>query len=112
MGAREGGGGGGLGHLTFFSTTTVESNFSYCNMNIHELFCKLLQNTTNVITICDSSYYYKTRQRVTTIYDRYVITNHDNCYYNLLQVLQFTIPWVPEVIIIIIFYVNGPLEPG
>ena len=57
-----GGGGGGrvsFGHPTFFSAKTVESNFSYCNINIYELFCKLLQNTTNVITIYDSSDYYE-----------------------------------------------------
>ena len=59
-------------------------------MDIYELFCKLLQNTTDVITIYDSSDYYKSRQRVITIYDRYVITNPDNCYYNLRHVLQFT----------------------
>ena len=50
---------------------------------------KLLQNRTSVITIYDSSDYYRSRQQVITIYDRYVITNHDNCYYNLPQVLQF-----------------------
>ena len=68
--------------------TLVVTNFS--NMNNYELFYKLLQNTTDVITIYDSSDYYKSRQRVVTIYDRYVITNHDNYYYNLRQVLQFT----------------------
>ena len=63
-------------------------------MNIYELFCKLLQNTTDVITIYDSSDYYKSRQRVITFYDRYVITNHDNRYYNLRQVLQFTTTFI------------------
>ena len=61
MGAGCVGGGGrvSFGHPTFFSAKAVESNFSYCNINIYELFCKLLQNTTNVITIYDSSDYYE-----------------------------------------------------
>ena len=42
----------------------------------------------------DSSDYYKSRQRVITIYDRYVVTNHDNCYYNLRQALQFTTTFI------------------
>ena len=94
-----GGGGGGRGGEGEFREphyllchnswmTLVIANFS--NMNIYELFCKFLQNTTDVIIIYDSSDYYKSRQRVITIYDRYLITNHDNCYYNLRETLQFT----------------------
>ena len=35
-----------------------------------------------VITFYDSSDYYKLRQHVVTICDRYVITNYDKSYYN------------------------------
>ena len=44
----------------------------------------------SVITIHDGSDYYILRQHVITIYDGYVITIHNNCYYNSRQVLQFT----------------------
>ena len=69
--------------------TLILTKFSNI-LNIYELFFKLLQNTADVITIYNSSDYYKSRQQVITIYDMYVITNHDNYYYNLRQVLQFT----------------------
>ena len=61
-------------------------------MNIYQLFYKLLQNATDVITVYDSSDYNKSRQRVITIYDRYdLISNHDKNYYNSRQLLlQFT----------------------
>ena len=56
------------------------------------------------ITINDSSDYYKLRQQVITIHDRYVITIHDNCYYNSRQVLQF----LTNVITIHDRYYNSP----
>ena len=44
----------------------------------------------SVITIHDSSDYYILREHVITIYDGYVVTIHDNCYYISRQVLQYT----------------------
>ena len=41
-----------------------------------------------MLTIHDSSDYYKLREQVITIHDRYVIAIHDNCYYNSRRVLQ------------------------
>ena len=58
------------------------------NLNINfDTYCKI---PPCVITIHDSSAYYKLRHRVITIYDSPVITILDNGYYNLRQVLQFT----------------------
>jgi len=85
--------------LTVVITITTVINFNrYLLKRLNTLFEKMLvlRFTTyykirqGVVTNYDSSDYYTSRQHVITIYDRYVITIHDTCYYISRQVLQYT----------------------
>ena len=76
--------------VIFFLSRPIGALFGLSFYHDGIIVCSYYKSRQRGITIHDSSDYYKLRQQVITIHDRYVITIHDNCYYNSRQVLQFT----------------------